>query len=187
MSAASPRTYASNFPPMDPNTQAPSSRKGLYIAIAVVAVIIVGWLLTRGGLGMLGAPAGVGVDRHLDGSTTYSNNEGSVTVGSNKLPDTWPSDAPAYPNGTIQYSGSSNPQTGATGAAVVFETQDSAPVIADFYKKELAAKGWAIEQTANMGAGTVIAAKKDSRTFGLYIADAGASRSVTVGIELPQQ
>lgn len=174
---------------MEPNMQptAPSSRK-LYIGIAIVLVIVIGgWLFMRGGAGMMGAAIpGVGVDRNLDGSTTYSNNEGTVTVGGNKLPDTWPSDAPAYPNASIQYSGSSNPQTGAVGAAVVFATNDSVSAITEFYKRELAAQGWTIEQTANMGTATVIAASKDTRRIGVYIADAGDTRSVTVGIELPQ-
>lgn len=131
-------------------------------------------------------PGGVDMDRNLDGSTTYSNEEGSVTVGGNRLPDNWPSDAPTYANAAIQYSGSTNPQTGAPGSAVVFNTQDSLTAITDFYKRELAAKGWTISQTANVGGATVIAATKDSRTFGVYIVDAGENRTVTVGIELPQ-
>src|SRR3989338_6672852 len=85
------------------------SNKGLYIGIAVVAIIIIiGWGMKSSVRSM----TGVDIDRNMDGSATYSNEQGSVTVGGNKLPDNWPSDAPAYKNATIQYSGTSNPQTG---------------------------------------------------------------------------
>lgn len=174
---------------MEPNIATPApSRKGLYIGIVVVLVLVVaGWMIMRGSAGPLGGIVpGADVDRNLDGSTTYSNDEGTVTVGGNTLPSNWPSDAPAYPNGTILYSGSTNPQTGTSGAAVSFSTQDSVAEITTFYQKELASQGWAIEQTATMGTATVLSATKDTRRMGVYIADAGETRTVTVGIELAQ-
>src|SRR3989338_5990767 len=131
---------------------------------------------------------GVDVDKNTDGSTsyTYTNEQGTATVGSNKLPENWPSDAPKYSNATIQYSGSTNPQTGQAGAAVVFMTSDSVQKVVDFYKKELASNGWTIEQTATVGPSTVLAGKKGDRTIGVYIVDGGNGQtSVTVGIGLP--
>lgn len=157
------------------------SKKGLIIVIIIVLLGI--WLLTRGRGGIV-AP-GVDVDRNLDGSATYSNNEGSVTVGGGSLPDNWPSDAPTYADAKIQYSGSSNPQTGEKGAVVMFTTSDSATKVADFYKKELASSGWTIEGTANINGATVISAKKDSRTFGAQIVEANGLSTVTVGVGMP--
>jgi hypothetical protein len=130
--------------------------------------------------------AGVSVDQ--DGkSVTYEGKDGKVTVGSNALPDNWPSDAPTYKNATIQYAGTSNPQTGSAGSAVVFTTTDTVEQVSDFYKRELVTAGWSIEGVVNTGPATVVSAKKDNRTFGAYIANAGDGKvSVTVGIELPQ-
>lgn len=157
------------------------SNKGIYIVIAVIVIILIGWFIKKSMYSM----AGVDVNRNFDGSATYSNDQGSVTVGGNKLPGNWPSDAPQYPNANIQYSGTSNPQTGEEGAAVVFTTSDKVQSVSDFYTKALVSNGWRVEQTANVGANTVISATKDKRTFGAYIADNGNGQIVvTVGIGL---
>lgn len=156
------------------------SKKGLYVVVAVVAVLLIGSWISKNSMK---AVTGVDVDKNIDGSATYTTKEGSVSVGTNKLPADWPSDAPTYKNATIQYSASTNPQTGGAGLGVVFMTSDSSQIVIDFYKKELVAKGWTIEQTAIAGQTTVISAKKDDRQFGMYIADAeNGQTSVTVSI-----
>jgi hypothetical protein len=161
------------------------SKKVMYVIIAIVVIIIV-WYFLRGSFGMIGGVNGVNIGQNLDGSATYSNAGGTVTVGGNALPANWPSDVPTYANATIQYAGSSNPQTGEKGSAVVFMTSDSAQKVVDFYKQALASKGWVVEQAATIGASTVLAANKDTRTVGVYIADAGSGKvSVTVSIAIP--
>ncbi|OHA28049.1 MAG: hypothetical protein A3D56_00010 [Candidatus Taylorbacteria bacterium RIFCSPHIGHO2_02_FULL_45_35] len=160
-----------------------SSKKGLYIIVVVIAgILIIGWMAK----GSMRAVTGVDVDTKIDGSATYTTNDGTVTVGGNSLPDEWPSDAPKYPGASIQYSGSSNPQTGEAGIALSFLTSDSLQKVVDFYKEELPSNGWVVEQTMNSGGSTVMAAKKGDRTFGLYIADSGDGKvSVTVSISTP--
>lgn len=172
---------------MDETTQEKTgSKKGLYIVIAIVVLLLIVWYFLRSSLWMVGGVPGVTVDRKLDGSTTYSNDENTVTIGSNTLPDNWPSDAPTYPNATVQYSGSSQPQTGEEGLAVAFVTTDSAQSVYDFYKKELADKGWTVEQTSEMGPSKMLSATKDTRTFGVYIVDSGQGQvTVTVGMSIP--
>lgn len=158
----------------------------LYVVLGIVAVLIIGWLAMRFmGSAALSA-AGVDADRNLDGSVTYSNEEGSVTVGGNRMPDNWPSDAPENISGaTIQYSGNTNPQTGEAGAAVVYTARGSAQSVADYYKGELESNGWTISATAAMGGATVVSAEKEGRTFGAYIADNGdGTVTVTAGLEL---
>jgi hypothetical protein len=160
------------------------SKKWLYIIGAVVILLILGKFV-MGGVGY--SVNGVNVNRALDGSATFTNNEGSVTVGATKLPDNWPSDAPTYANAQIQTAMASNPQTGQAGSAVVFTTSDSAQTVADFYKKDLAAKGWKVEQTVSTGQGTMLGATKDTRTFGVYIVDSGDGKvSVTASVSLSQ-
>ena len=142
---------------MDPQnlptpTDSSSSKKTIPIIIGIVVLLGAGWFFTRGGSGapMMGglegfmAPEGVDVDRNMDGSATYSNDEGSVTVGKNSYPDNWPGDAPKYDNGEIQYSASSNQQTGDSGSVLSLVTSDSPQKVVDFYKRELTSKGWKI-------------------------------------------
>ncbi|MEK7152088.1 MAG: hypothetical protein AAB523_03275 [Patescibacteria group bacterium] len=166
------------------------SKKVLYAVIGVVVILLVGWFFTRGsgGLGTsIPSIPGVDIDRNIDGSATYSNEDGTVTIGANSLPDNWPNDAPKYPNASIQYSGSSNPQTGEAGAMVMFTTPDKQQTVVDFYKRELASEGWKIEQTLVMGTVTMLVAQKDERTFGVQIAtDEGSGQvSVTVSVAIP--
>ena len=163
------------------------SNKMWYIIGGIVVLAIVGWLFMRGAGGFMGAATGFDVDRNADGSATYSNDEGSVTVGTTAtMPSNWPSDAPAnYAGAAIVYSGTSNPQTGTSGSAVSYTAQASVQSVADYYKQQLTSGGWAIQATANVGGATVVSATKDTRTLGAYITDTGDGNvSVVVGIEL---
>ncbi len=147
-----------------------SNKTVLYIIGGIVVLALVGSFMTRG-IGYMGMrAAGVDVRPNMDGSATYKTDEGSVTIGANSMPDNWPSDAPAnFAGATISYSGSSNPQTGEAGSVVMYSVNGSVDAITAHYKAQLESNGWTIEQTANMGGATIIAAKKDSRSFGVYI------------------
>ncbi len=176
--------------------QTGGSKKTLWIVLGVIAVVIVLGLVTGGGMRGTGlgsayfpgaVPAGVDIDRNMDGTVTYNNEQGSVTVGQGaSMPSNWPSDAPpAYSGATIVYSGTSNPQTGAIGSVVMYNTKASAQSVGEYYSARLKAEGWTIEGEANMGGTQVISAKKDTRTIGVYIADAGdGTVAVTAGVEL---
>lgn len=178
---------------MDEGTSVPTavggSKKMLWIVGGIVVVLLL--VAVFGGVGrrgMMGSVPGVDVDRKMDGTVTYSNNEGSVTVGGGaSMPSNWPSDAPpAYSGATIMYSGTSNPQTGAVGSVVMYTATASIKSVYDYYDSRLKAEGWTVDSSASMAGGTnVIVAKKDTRTFAIYIVDAGnGTVSVTAGIEL---
>ena len=162
------------------------SNKLIYIIGGVVVLLLVWWLFTSGFASLAGAPAGVDVDRNMDGSTTYTSDEGTVTVGNQSMPDDWPSDAPAnFAGASITFSGTSNPQTGQAGSAVSYTVRATASAVADYYKQQLQSSGWTIESTVNAGGAMVVSARKDTRTFGAYIVDAGDGMvAVTAGIEL---
>ena len=177
---------------MDETTQpvaaASSSKKWLYIGLSVFALIIIGFMFTGGGpLGSAYfAGPGVDVDRNIDGTATYSNDEGSVTVGSGaSMPSNWPSDAPtAYTGATILYSGSTNPTTGESGSAVAYNTTASLQSVMEYYSARLRAEGWTVEANTQMAGMNVITAKKDTRVFGAYVADAGNGVvNVTAGVQ----
>ncbi len=162
------------------------SKKGLYIVIAIVVILGIWYFMSGSSSNNAENTVENALEGAVGGSTTFSNEEGTVNIGVNKLPDNWPSDAPIYKNATIQYSGSSNPQTGEKGSMVVFMTTDNAQNVVDFYKAELAKNGWTVEQTASIGGMTVLGAKKDTRSLGAQIADAGEGQvSVSIGISSP--
>ncbi|HWO07615.1 MAG TPA: hypothetical protein VNM40_03450 [Candidatus Paceibacterota bacterium] len=172
--------------------QAPSSsKKWLYIGLGIVVLIIIGALMTgalgRGtGFGSAYFAPGADIDRNMDGSTTYTTEEGSVTVGSNTMPSNWPSDAPtAYSGAQISYAGTSNPQTGEAGSAVIYTVQASVESVVEYYESRLRAEGWTITATAEAGGMRMITATKDTRVFGAYIgSDGQGNTSVTAGLQL---
>ena len=161
------------------------NNKLFYIIGAIVILLIVG----VGAFYMLGwNKGGTNVQYGLDGTKTYSNNEGSVTVGNSAtMPDNWPSDVPAnYSGAKILYSGNTNPETGTKGAAVSYTVEGgSVQAITDYYKSGLAAQGWKLEGNADMGGQTIIGATKDTRTFGVSILNSGnGTITVIAGLEL---
>ena len=169
------------------STPAPASggkKTLIYVGVGILALAVLGGFASRmmGGAAM--RAAGVDINQNGSGATTYSNNEGTVTVGAGAMPENWPADAPQnYSGATIQYSGASNPQTGKAGSAVVYMVKATAQGVIDYYKQQLGSNGWTIESTANAGGAMVLAAKKDTRTLGVYVVDAGnGSVTVTAGI-----
>lgn len=173
---------------LEPQTTGGASKKMWYIVGGVLAVLIVGGLVF-GALARTTAKraleraTGGKINYGADNTTTYTTDEGSVTIGGNSLPSNWPSDAPQYPGAKIQYSGSANPQTGEAGASMVFEVSATSKAVQEYYNRELTAKGWKIESTATMGSATTLGATKEGKTFAVYIVDAGNGKvNVTVGI-----
>ena len=159
-------------------------KKVMYIiagVIVVLLIVIIGFFVRP--MMMFNKTS---YQQNPDGTQTYSNSEGTVTVGAS-MPSTWPSDVPAnYTGAQIIFSGDSNPQTGKAGAVVSYTVHNtSIQAISDYYKSGLTAQGWHIEGTTNIGSQVIIGATKDTRTFGASIVDAGnGDITVTAGLQL---
>lgn len=125
---------------------------------------------------------GPGVDVNVrDGSYTVKTDQGEVQFGINKLPDQWPQDVSAYPDGTIVYSGSN--MDGSGGVAIVLNTADSVQKVMDYYAAELQKQNWKSESRATYGDTAMLQYQKDNRTVTVVISSGGDSQtSVTVSI-----
>lgn len=122
------------------------------------------------------------VDVDLGGNTTITTDQGTMTFGSNKTPDNWPSDIDLPKDIQITFSGSANPESGEEGSYMSYTTKDSIEDVMAYYKKELDNEGWKTEQTTTMGTAAALGAKKDSRTFGMWAATSGELTMVTIGV-----
>jgi hypothetical protein len=166
---------------MDENTNAATATEGgsktMYVVIAVIVLVLIGWLIMRGGSDE--------ADTKTDDASPYVSENGTDALGVASIPSNWPDDVPTYAGADIQYSGTSNPATGKSGAAMVFATKDSADTVLAFYKEKLVANGWTIAAEANTNGMITLGATKDSRAFGMYIAPSGegTETTVTVGVE----
>lgn len=101
---------------------------------------------------------------------------GSYTT-DGKLPTGFPSDMPIYPNAKITFS------TTESGQQVVnLTTEDSGQKVVDYYKTELPAKGWKIDNQLNI-LGTVFSVSKGNNKGSVTILgdESGASLILSVG------
>lgn len=178
---------------MENDTVAPaknSNKKIIIVIGAVVVLLLLGYMmgLFNTGPGGITSPAyfvpGADVNQNYDGSVTYETEEGSVTVGGSQMPASWPSDAPtAYTGAQIYYSGDVNPTTGTSGSSVSYSVTASVESVVEYYESRLKAEGWTIEGTADVSGFRVITAKKDNRTFGVYVMASEGSTQVTAGVQ----
>lgn len=160
-------------------------KKVLYIIIGVVVVAVLALGL---GMKMMWKTAGLDYQQNADGTQTYTNNDGTVTVGTGaSMPSSWPADAPVnYAGAEILYSGNSNPQTGSSGAMVSYTVKNAKPAdVALYYRQNLGTKGWTITGDAALNGQFIVGATKDTRTFAVSISDAANGVvTVTAGLEL---
>jgi len=110
----------------------------------------------------------VKIESEIDGGkTTIETEEGKVEIGTeSEIPDDWPSDMPVYPNAKIQGSWDFSGEAGAENISVVLISQDSIDQIKDYYKKELPANGWAVEDSGTFSS--------EGETFGGFTVTKGS-------------
>lgn len=124
-----------------------------------------------------------GVNVAPDGSVQVQNDQGTYTAGKNEVPADWPTDVPTYPGSTVEYSATANPTDGKQAHAMTLSTTDTATAVADFYKKELASKGWKIEGTMAQGDMTFLGATKDALALSIAVSTQDGKTMVTLGVE----
>ena len=97
----------------------------------------------------------------------------TINLGVNKIPDSFPKDFPIYPGATVSSS-----QTG-NGFWLTLLSNDSVPVISNFYVNELQANGWsAVEASTTDNSGTSWAITKGNLS-GYLTVDRGVSDKQT--------
>jgi hypothetical protein len=167
-----------------PEEHTEPSKKYLWIGIGVLVVI--GAIVIAANVMNRGTALQNAYTQDI-GTVTYDDQQGSVIVGGDNLslPKNWPSDAPGtYAGAAIIYSGATNPATGEAGAAIAYTTTEAFDNVRRFYEAGLQAQGWVIQSNGDMAGMRVIVAKKDTRTFAVYLAEgADGSIAVTAGVE----
>jgi hypothetical protein len=80
------------------------------------------------------------------------------------LPEGFPKDVPLYPGAKVTMSGKQG-----EGMMVMLTSGDDVQKIAGFYEAKLKENGWEIETSANIGEGSMFAAKKEKRHLSVGI------------------
>jgi hypothetical protein len=117
---------------------------------------------------------------------TYSGRDGSVTVTSGKNGKTtldynsgkpitdYPSDTPLYQAKSLLDMKSAEKNT----RSITMETTDPIDKITNFYKSELASKGWESKATMTMGAMTMLTAQKGNRQLVVQVTSDDNKRTI---------
>ncbi|HDP69233.1 MAG TPA: hypothetical protein ENN38_00260 [Actinobacteria bacterium] len=111
-----------------------------------------------------------------EGKVTIEGEDGGkVEIGTGtKIPDNWPNDMPIYSNAEIQGVADISGETGQESLTVILTTPDSIDEIKAYYKKELPANGWTVQDSVSFSD------KEDS--FGGFTITKGARNgNVTFG------
>lgn len=117
----------------------------------------------------------------VNGTMKVQTSEGSFEMGGNTLPKDWPSDAPAYPGASIQYS-ASGLQAEGNGQGVMMTTSDSLQTVMDFYTAQMKENGWKVEGSMNAGGTSTIAGSKGDRVFTVVASGVNGQTSVTLAL-----
>lgn len=116
-----------------------------------------------------------------NGMMKVQTSEGNFEIGGSTLPEDWPSDAPAYPGASIQYS-ASGLQAESAGQGVMLTTTDSLQTVIDFYTAEMKSNGWKIEGSMNAGTTSTIAGSKGDRVFTVVVTSVDTQTSITLAL-----
>ncbi len=105
----------------------------------------------------------------------------NISTGENiKLPDNWPSSIPLPNDAKISYAQSGGSADG-SGQTVAFTTRDSMSEVTEFYKSELADKGWTIEATMVTTDGGMVSATQGEDSVIISIGSTDGETAVTIG------
>lgn len=128
---------------------------------------------------------GVRVDQ--GGNVEVKTEDGKVSFTNKKeLPAEWPNDIPTYPGASIESSFKGEKQL----VNVNFSSQDESEKVIQFYKEQLASKGWQADSSEGffpLGGGIGVAQKDDRRLSVTILAtskpeETGAKTSITIAV-----
>ncbi|MDD5055102.1 MAG: hypothetical protein PHZ00_02425 [Candidatus Peribacteraceae bacterium] len=114
-----------------------------------------------------------------DGTVEVTTDEGTVTIGTQELPSDWPMDVPVYPGSTVQMAGT----IAGKGQGGLFQTTDAKADVVSYFLEQLKKEGWDASIVGDMGAISIMTAKKDERNMALQIATGDGRTSITISLQ----
>lgn len=129
------------------------------------------------------------VDLGRDGNMKVTGEDGeemNIATGKNAtLPDGWPASIPLMSDAKIESSAAvSGGAEEGTNLMVSYQTGKDVATVVAFYKKELAANGWAIESTIDVGEGSMMSASSASEE--VVVVNVGDSDGITMVVVTTQ-
>jgi len=114
-----------------------------------------------------------------DGTVKITTREGTTVVTAAALPANFPKDVPIYRGASVV-----NSVQGEDAIGVTLQTTDSVKAVADFYRREMASRGWQEEANVTLQGNTMMTYVLADRTLNVVINDAGEARVIALGLTL---
>ena len=95
---------------------------------------------------------------------TIETDKGKLTVGQNGIPENFPSDVSVYSGSEVITSSESG-----GNFTLTLKSSDSVSKVSDFYKTNLADKGWTLGNPVDFSGSTTITATKNGRELNVVI------------------
>lgn len=171
------------------------SNNSLLIVLAVVVGLLILYVAGSrilGGVGRKVSEKAVeeAIERAADGKAqvdisseqervTIETEEGAITIGTDELPENFPSNFPTYPGAKVSSTASSQEQV-----TVAFTTSDSVEKVGAFYLDKLASSDWEIKETATLANSVVFGVEKAESGGAVIINSSEEGTVITISLEL---
>lgn len=135
--------------------------------LTIIAVVIVVWvILALAGYFVQIKSNETIIDKATNGDgiqnngkkSTIDTNDGKITIGQGEIPKSFPLDVSVYEGVEVQETTEAE-----NGVSITLKTSDSISKVTNFYKKDLAKKGWKGVTSSTFEGSSLITAKKGNR------------------------
>ena len=159
-----------------------------FVIAAVSMMLLAGLVLTTGCAQIAeqvtksAVEKATGVKVESDGVTVTGKNGEQVNIGgeNSDLPDGFPSEAPVYAGAKITSSVSTS-----QGFLVGFTTADTPRTVLDWYKSELASKGWEVKSNMESDSGGLLTATMTGWSLSVNVGgdDSGGETTIVLSAD----
>jgi len=115
---------------------------------------------------------------------TYPKTGAKVEVNAGEIPADFPKSFPLYPGAKLAATLSGNNEDDEGGYWLTFTTADSVSKVADYFKTNLAAKGWTTQNIFEAGENSTMSVKGKGMEGTVAVTAAGNSKETTIVIML---
>lgn len=149
-----------------------SSNKIIILMVAIISAIAIVGVISFFVFGLVGKKTaetitekaaeqatGGKVDISDDGKkVTIETDEGKATIGTNKVPDSFPFDITIYTGSEVTSTTETN-----NGVSIILKTSDSVSTSFDFYKSDLKNNGWAESSSSTYQGSSILLSTKGNK------------------------
>ena len=170
----------------------------VFIVLVVLGIIIsavMGMVLKKAGSALLNkaVESQTGIKTNIEdlekGKMTFTDPKtgAKVEINSGEIPADFPKSFPLYPGAKLAATLSGNNKDDEGGYWLTFTTGDGFSKVADYFKTNLAAKGWTAQNVFEAGDNTTMSVKGNNMEGTVSVSRTGDSKETTIVVMLSEK